>query len=427
MSASETAAAARQDRAHRLVSAEPEPEPEPQPPQPPTPLTIASAVAAVAAELGLPAPHRPKAVAAAAIEQLGLDARGSGLKAQLAEICGQLDIATGWQDPAAAPLGAAARRFVLAIGGWGSDFRRLQRVDALECAPGGGGFRGAGWLPLPPLRVARCGAAACVSADGSVLAAGGMGEASAELLPATVSGGWQALPPMSAERCGARAVRLHGHRLAVFGGSQLSGRLLLNSAEAFDTRTNTWTALAPMKTPRVNFACGEVAAAGGNGAARVIVAGGEISAPSPGTGGQTGITESVEVYEVVSDSWSKLPSLSAQRFGGGGVSLGEGLTLVFGGFGGKSSDAAKTQAGGFTGLAPVPSRSQAAPPPPPPGQAGRAGGGGDESERANAELALFVSSDVTSLIQAQVPGAPQPPCRLPAPLLRFQTGSCCVV
>eukprot|EP01045_Picozoa_sp_COSAG04_P028046 COSAG04_NODE_4254_length_2204_cov_11.044181_1_plen_152_part_10 len=152
MSASETAAAARQVRAERLqANTEPEPEPEPQP-QPPAPLTIACAVTAVAAELGLPAPHRPKAVAAAAIEQLGLDAQGSGLKAQLAEICGQLDIATGWEDPAAAPLGAAARRFVLAIGGWGTDFRRLQRVDALECAPDGGGFRGTGWLPLPPLR-----------------------------------------------------------------------------------------------------------------------------------------------------------------------------------------------------------------------------------------------------------------------------------
>eukprot|EP01043_Picozoa_sp_COSAG02_P050589 COSAG02_NODE_5215_length_4536_cov_7.595673_2_plen_392_part_00 len=238
------------------------------------------------------------------------------------------------------------------------------------------------------------------------------------------------LPPMSAERCGARAILLCDGRVAVIGGSRLSGRLLHSSAEAYDPSSDSWSALASMSAARVNFACSGVST-DGSGAARVLVAGGELSPPAPGASSlaQTGVTDAVEVYEVCTNCWSPLPKLSVQRYGGGAASLGEsgGLVLVFGGFGGRSAEGEaqkqKQQAGGFTGI-PMPAALQAQggagnaaqspPPPPAPGMDATADWGGGFADaptktlsKATSELAQFVSADVTSLIQPQVAGLPQ--------------------
>ena len=200
--------------------------------------------------------------------------------------------------------------------------------------------------------------------------------------------------------------------------------------EAYDPSSDSWSALAPMSAARVNFACSGVGTDGG-GAARVIVAGGEVSPPAPGASSlaQTGVTDAVEVYEVSINCWSPLPNLSVQRYGGGAASLGEsgGLMLVFGGFGGRSAageaQKQKQKAGGFTGI-PMPAALQAqagagnpAQPPPAPPVAGfdaAADWGSGLAEAptktlsiATAELAQFVSADVTSLIQPQVAGLPQ--------------------
>ena len=93
------------------------------------PLTVAEAVQLIADEQGLPPPHRPKQVAAEALAQLALPEPAGGLKAQLGAICSHLDIATGWGDAAGGGggAGAGARRFLLAVGGWDSQFRRLQK------------------------------------------------------------------------------------------------------------------------------------------------------------------------------------------------------------------------------------------------------------------------------------------------------------
>ena len=240
------------------------------------------------------------------------------------------------------------------------------------------------------------------------------------------------LPPMSIERCGARAVLLCDGRVAVVGGSRLSGRLLHSTVEAYDPSSDSWSALASMSTARVNFACSSVGMGGINsGAARVLVAGGELSPAAAGASplAMTGVTDAVEVYEVSTDCWSPLPSLSVQRYGGGAASLGEsgGLFLVFGGFGGRSAageaQKQRQRAGGFTGI-PLPAAllaqgaaANVAQPPPPPPAAGMDtatdwGGGFAEAparplSRATAELAQFVSADVTSLIQPQVAGLPQ--------------------
>lgn len=233
---------------------------------------------------------------------------------------------------------------------------------------------------------------------------------------------------MRVERSGARSILLCDGRIAVIGGSRLSGRLLHSSAEAYDPGSGSWSAIASMSTPRVNFACSGVDTDAG-GAARVIVAGGELAPPAPGASSlaQTGISEAVEVYEVSTNCWSNLSNLSVQRFGGGAASLGDtgGLMLVFGGFGGRSAageaQKQRQRVGGFTGIA-MPFAAQpgaadvAQPPPPPraPGMDAATDWGGQFVEApikrmspAKAELAQFVSADVTSLIQPQVAGLPQ--------------------
>ena len=145
-------------------------------------LTVAEAVERIAEELALgEGARRPKAVARAALEQLALpQVEGEGLKAQLGRILQELDIASGWDVSEASGLASQdARLCLLAIGGWDSQFQRLQRVDALEwCATG---LPALAWHSLPPLQAARCGGTACVTADGAVMAVGGMGEKSAEV------------------------------------------------------------------------------------------------------------------------------------------------------------------------------------------------------------------------------------------------------
>ena len=317
-------------------------------------------------------------------------------------------------------LEGRAKLYLVAVGGWGADFKRLHRVDALDISSPAGR-----WLPLPPLGVARCGAAVCVSSDGRVLAAGGSGEASAEMLRADLSG-WDPLPPMGVERCGGAAVRLADGRLMVIGGSRLGGRRLLPSAEAIvpvstgsGTTAGVWAQLAPMQSARVNFGADVISGSGGR--EQVVVAGGELSAGNSATA----IAQSVEIYEVADNTWSALASpLSVQRFGCGAVTVGKTLSLVFGGFGGRSSQSDEQQQaasvtvgsaisrpGGFTGLRQSPRKVGLPPPPPPPSGAAAAAATPSSADakvsQSLAEMAQFLSADVTSLLQPKLLGLPR--------------------
>ena len=146
-------------------------------------LTVAEAVERIAEELGLgeSSARRPKAVASSALEQLALPrVEGEGLKAQLGRILQELDIASGWElSGKHDAVSSDARLCLLAIGGWDCQFQRLRRVDVLEWSATG--QPAPAWHSLPPLLAARCGSAACVAADGAVMAVGGIGEKSAEV------------------------------------------------------------------------------------------------------------------------------------------------------------------------------------------------------------------------------------------------------
>lgn len=145
-------------------------------------LTVAEAVERVVDELGLrEGSRRPKAVASAALEQLALPSiEGEGLKAQLGRVLQELDIESGWSFPERHESESSdARLCVLAIGGWDSQFQRLQRVDALEWSASD--CAAPAWRPLPALLKARCASAVCVTSDGSVMVVGGIGEKSVEV------------------------------------------------------------------------------------------------------------------------------------------------------------------------------------------------------------------------------------------------------
>jgi N-acetylneuraminic acid mutarotase len=87
---------------------------------------------------------------------------------------------------------------------------------------------------------------------------------------------------------------------------------------AYDPRTNTWSAVAAMPTPRVSFA----ATLGPDG--RIYAIGGYAA-----TGGYTG---AVEAYDANSNSWSTVTSMATPRAYLGAAVAGDGRIYAVGGY-----------------------------------------------------------------------------------------------
>src|SRR5262249_12704546 len=77
----------------------------------------------------------------------------------------------------------------------------------------------------------------------------------------------------------------------------------LNTVEAYDTKTNTWTAVASMSTVRNALA----AATGPDG--RIYVIGGHVAG---GIGGWTSINN-VEAYNPITNKWTTVASMPTVR------------------------------------------------------------------------------------------------------------------
>ncbi len=133
------------------------------------------------------------------------------------------------------------------------------------------------------------------------------------------SGTWQATGSMSQVRDGAAAVALQDGRVLVIGGDSGSGPTA--SVDIFSA-TGVFPAGAPMSTAR----SGHVAVRLSDG--RVLVAGGTT------VGGSA--TNSAEIYDPASDSWSNAASLSEARSGAVAVALENSRVMVAGGAGVKS-------------------------------------------------------------------------------------------
>jgi N-acetylneuraminic acid mutarotase len=183
------------------------------------------------------------------------------------------------------------------------------------------------WTAVGSMTSARYIAQATLLTDGRVLVTGGLGAdstttlASAELYdPGTDS--WSAAGTMTTPRSRHVAVRLADGRVLVAGG-RLAGNSL-NSAELYDPATNRWSATGSMITPRDNFAAVRLPDG------RVLVAGG-IDATAAPPRQSPKVTDTAELYDPATGTWTQTGHMLVPRFGESMTLLSDGRVLVAGG------------------------------------------------------------------------------------------------
>lgn len=155
------------------------------------------------------------------------------------------------------------------------------------------------WFRTAPLNFTRAGHSSVLLNDGRVLVAGG-NDANAPLattevyLPTTHT--WQLSGTMTTPRTIFGLIKLNSGAALAIGG--WTGTSVTATVDYFDPVTETWSPRTPMSIPRSDFA----AALLPDG--RVLVVGGNP------TGVSGGNTNTVELYDEISDSWSVGPSIS---------------------------------------------------------------------------------------------------------------------
>ncbi len=140
------------------------------------------------------------------------------------------------------------------------------------------------------------------------------GTATHRYAPATDT--WTSVAPMPTAR-GFIAHAVVGDRLFAFGGRDkaATGSSILDTAEAYDMASDTWTTLTPMPTAR-NSA---FAAAVGN---FIVVAGGFNGSSTVNT---------IEIYDTVSDTWETCSTSMSSSFSAGTAAALDGVLYLFGG------------------------------------------------------------------------------------------------
>lgn len=177
------------------------------------------------------------------------------------------------------------------------------------------------WSTTAPMLFDHGDHSATLLADGRVLVAGGsMGaEASAivELYDPTTRT-WTQVGSMRQARLAHSATLLRDGRVLVVGGSV--DNTPLGSAEIFDPATGDWTTTSPMVEPHGS---GHTATLLPDG--RVLVAGGYQGAP------RSSPTDSVELYDPASDTWTAAEPMSRGRAFFTSTLLPDGTVLAAGG------------------------------------------------------------------------------------------------
>lgn len=151
-----------------------------------------------------------------------------------------------------------------------------------------------------------------------------------------VSGQWSQKAPMPTAR-GAPGAAWLGGKIYVAGGFRWKGKAaedpvlghpgidssdvaqeVLNTHEAYDPATDTWTTLAPLPTARHGLA--------------LVASGGRLYAIGGATAEGKALA-TVESYDPGTDSWRSEPALTTPRALLGAVTLADGTILAAGGFG----------------------------------------------------------------------------------------------
>ena len=185
------------------------------------------------------------------------------------------------------------------VGGLGTDGAPLASVEVYDPTAGT-------WItPAGVLGTARSGHSA-TAVDGRLLVAGGTSArgaalASIELLdPKSLT--WTVAEPMSYARTGHQAVSLEDGTVLIVGGAVPTGDgdRALAFCELFDPKTNTWTQVGSLRTPRT----GHQATLLEDG--RVLVTGGDAVPVLPY---RVDSLASAEVYDPDTKTWTSVPDL----------------------------------------------------------------------------------------------------------------------
>ena len=175
-------------------------------------------------------------------------------------------------------------------------------------------LRDGGWVDLAPLRRPRGAAAAAVVGDALVVVGGR--DTVALLGPTEVFDGasWRDAAAILTRRDHLSGAS-DGRSLFTVGGRFLQPGAVSAALERYDLVTDTWERLPAMPTARG----GQGAALGGG---RLVVAGGEDP---------TGVYPQVEAYEIATQQWAALPPLPTPRHGLAVERAGDQVLVLVGG------------------------------------------------------------------------------------------------
>jgi probable HAF family extracellular repeat protein len=179
------------------------------------------------------------------------------------------------------------------------------------------------WQQAAPLPVAQYFGNAITLSDGAVLLAGGMNGNDAPTPKAFLYDSktnlWSALPDMSSPRADSAAVTLADGRVLIAGG--MAGDDRTASADIFDPVTRQWSAAAPMNLPRNRHTLTLLASG------KVLATGGYLRHSDPYQSYQ----RTAEVYDPMANTWTNVAMMAERRVGHSASLLPDGRVLIVGG------------------------------------------------------------------------------------------------
>lgn len=225
----------------------------------------------------------------------------------------------------AVATGANGRIYAIGGGTVGAAFSTMEAYDPATNT----------WSTLAPMPTPRFGLAAASGPDGRIYAVGGRNPSTVfntveAYDPATNTWACSAgdtspgcssttLAPMPTARAFLAAAAGPDGRIYAIGGDNASS---LDTVEAYDPATNTWSRMAPMPTPR-----GELAAATGADGRIYAIGGASL------IGGVIGASlNTVEAYDPVSNSWNAVAPLLTPRTDPAAATGRDGRIYTLGGY-----------------------------------------------------------------------------------------------